>query len=268
KMKNTANELINGNYNEKNNISQNDEIGDLANTMDLLTIRLDAASKQSDTLDKMRKDFVANISHELKTPITVIRGSLEALVDKIVTDPIKVDNYHNQMLNETLFLQRLVGDLLDLSKLQNTDFIIDKQEISILDVVVDALRSASHISLSKGISINLYKPNNPIIINGDYGRLRQMFMIILHNAIKFSPEKSTVDVIFENNTISICDFGVGISNDDLPYIFDRFYKSRSEENKSGTGLGLAIAKQIAHRHEIELYAINNETNGSTFIFKL
>ncbi|MGL5353843.1 MAG: histidine kinase dimerization/phospho-acceptor domain-containing protein, partial [Clostridium sp.] len=201
-MNTTANELIEGNYNVKNNISQNDEIGDLANTMDILTIRLDTASKQSEKLDKMRTDFVANISHELKTPITVIRGSLEALVDKIVTDPIKVHNYHNQMLSETLFLQRLVGDLLDLSKLQNTDFAIEKHEISILDVVDDAIRSASHISFNKNISINLCKPNNPVIINGDYGRLRQMFMIILNNAIKFSPENSIIDVIFDNNTIS------------------------------------------------------------------
>lgn len=268
KMKTTAMELIKGNYSEKNNISLNDEIGDLANTMDILTTRLDTASKQSETLDKMRKDFVANISHELKTPITVIRGSLEALVEKIVTDPVKIDNYHNQMLIETLFLQRLVGDLLDLSRLQNTDFVIEKQEISISDVVDDVIRSASHISSNKSIFINLYKNNTPIIINGDYGRLRQMFMIILDNAIKFSPENSIVEVIFNDNTLTIRDFGVGIPIDELPYIFDRFYKSRSEENKSGTGLGLAIAKQIADRHEIKLYAENNETKGSTFIFEI
>ena len=268
KMKNTALKLASGDYTAKNNINQNDEIGELSDTMDILANRLDMASRQSEGLEQMRKDFVSNISHELRTPITVMRGSLEALVEKIVTDPIQIENYHNQMLKETLFLQRLVGDLLDLSKLQNPDFIIDKQEISICDVIDDATRSASHIKDNKSIKINVDKDNESYIINGDYGRLRQMLMIVLDNAIKFSPENATVEVLFKNKTISIRDFGIGIPNEDLPYIFDRFYKSRSEQNKTGTGLGLAIAKQIADRHNIKLTAQSDDGHGAMFIFQM
>ena len=267
KMKNTAIKLSLGDYTAKNNITQNDDIGELASTIDILANRLDISSKQSDRLDKMRKDFIANISHELKTPVTVIRGSLEALVDKIVKDPIKIEQYHKQMLNETLFLQRLVTDLLDLSKLQNPDFIISKEKISLCDVIDDATRSASHLVKNKDIKIKLHKDNEISIIEGDYGRLRQMLMIILDNAIKFSPENSTVEVTLKKKTISIQDFGIGIPTEDLPHIFDRFYKSRSEENKTGTGLGLAIAKQIADRHDIKLNIKSDYGNGSTFIFK-
>lgn len=268
KMKNTALQLASGDYTSKNNINQHDEIGELSDTMDILANRLDMASRQSKNLEQMRKDFVANISHELRTPITVMRGSLEALVEKIVTDPIQIENYHKQMLKETLFLQRLVGDLLDLSKLQNPDFVIDKQKISICDVIDDATRSASHIKDNKGIKINVDKDNESCIINGDYGRLRQMLMIVLDNAIKFSPENATIEVLFRNKTISIRDFGIGIPNEDLPYVFDRFYKSRSEQNKTGTGLGLAIAKQIADRHNIKLTAQSNEGHGAMFIFQM
>jgi signal transduction histidine kinase len=114
KINGTALLLADGCYSAKNNIRQDDEIGQLAATIDSLADRLYLASQQSAKLEQMRNDFVANISHELRTPITVVRGSLEALADKIVTDPAQVEKYYQKMLGETLFLQRLVGDLLDL----------------------------------------------------------------------------------------------------------------------------------------------------------
>ncbi|WP_291583325.1 sensor histidine kinase [Clostridium sp. UBA6640] len=219
-------------------------------------------------LEHTRREFVANISHELKTPVTVIRASLEALVDKVATDPTQIEDYHNQMLCEATFLQRLIGDLLDLSKLQNMDFVIEKQDISLCDIVDDITRSVRHIAVKKGIELNIVKNDTDCIINGDYGRIRQMLMVILDNAVKFSPEKGTVDIIHKNRTLSIRDYGIGISKADLPFIFDRFYKTNSEQNKTGTGLGLAIAKQIAERHNIELSVQSNEGAGAEFIFQM
>ena len=245
KMKSVAMQLAEGNYQAKCNIKQKDEVGELANVMDLLAGRLDEASKESLKLEQMRKDFVSNISHELRTPVTVIRGSLEALCDKIITDPKQIDEYHLQMLNEAKFLQRLVGDLLDLSRLQNPDFAIEKQDLNLNDVISDVVRSARQIAKEKNININIDLKNPNLKISGDYGRLRQMFLIILDNAIKFSFENNKVDVLAKNDTIIIRDYGIGINEKDLPHIFDRFYKTHGEHNKVGTGLGLAIAKQIA-----------------------
>ena len=102
---------------------------------------------------------------------------------------------------------------------------------------------------------------------GDYGRLRQMLMIVLDNAIKFSPSDSVVAVTLNDGVLSIADKGPGIPKEDIPYIFDRFYKVKSEENKNGSGLGLAIAKQIAERHGITLWAESAAGHGSTFFFK-
>lgn len=268
KMKSVAMQLAEGNYQAKCNIKQKDEVGELANVMDLLAGRLDEASKESLKLEQMRKDFVSNISHELRTPVTVIRGSLEALCDKIITDPKQIDEYHLQMLNEAKFLQRLVGDLLDLSRLQNPDFAIEKQELNLNDVISDVVRSARQIAKNKNININIDLKNPNLKISGDYGRLRQMFLIILDNAIKFSFENNKVDVLAKNDTIIIRDYGIGINEKDLPHIFDRFYKTHGEHNKVGTGLVLAIAKQIAERHNIELIAQNNFYGGAKFIFKI
>lgn len=266
-MKQTAIRLVNGDYTAKNHMKQKDEIGELANTIDELAERLEEASLQSDKLEELRREFVANISHELRTPITVIRGSLEALVDHVVTEPGKVEEYYRQMLDEASFLQRLVGDLLDLSKLQNMDFKIEKQLLCLEDVIRDVARSAKQLARQKEVEVQVVIADTDCRVEGDYGRLRQMVMIILDNAIKFSNVNGVVQILLKDRVLTIRDQGKGIREEDVVYIFDRFYKTRSEENKTGTGLGLAIAKQIADRHEI-LVEVNSKVGaGSEFSFK-
>ncbi len=267
KMKNTAIQLAGGDYNAKTGVLQNDEIGELASAIDILSERLNLASHESEQLLKLRRDFIANISHELRTPVTVIRGSLEALCDEVVTDPEQIKEYHSQMLNESLFLQRLVNDLLDLSRLQNTDFKIEMQEWSLCDVLNDVVRSVRHLSQQKNIEIVYEQDMQMCTVLGDYGRLRQMFLIILDNAIKFSPQGDIVTVLIKDKTVAIKDNGIGISEEDLPYIFDRFYKVKSDENKNGTGLGLSIAKQIADRHGVNILVRSMQNEGTEFIFQ-
>ena len=270
KINRTAILLAAGNYQAKTDIDQKDEIGMLATNMDKLAVQLDNATKESARLEKMRQDFVANISHELRTPITVIRGSLEALNDGVVTNDKQVKEYYQQMLSESKNLQRLVGDLLDLSKLQNLDFKLEMQEISIVDVINDSVRSAEKLAAHKQININFENKVSDTVINGDYGRLRQMIMIIIDNAIKFSPSDSHIQITLTNKdalTLSIKDEGIGISENDLPYIFDRFQKTNSNENLSGSGLGLAIAKQIAIRHDITIVVTSEVDKGTEFIFR-
>lgn len=267
KMKSSALLLAEGDYTVKTGIRQKNEIGELAGAIDLLSGRLLSAKQESDQLDKLRRDFVANISHELKTPVTVIRGSLEALCDGVVTQPERVEDYHRQMLSESLYLQRLINDLLDLSKLQNTDFKIDRQELNLCDILSDAIRSAGHLAREKKIEIRQEFDAQVLMVNGDYGRLRQMFLIVLDNAVKFSPAGGKVQVLLNGRTVSIRDQGGGIAEEELPHIFDRFYKVKSETNKSGSGLGLAIAKQIADRHEIDVTVKSQISEGTEFLFK-
>lgn len=270
KMESTTKKLIEGKYTIKTGVSQKDEIGSLAHNIDILSERLSKASKESTALEKMRQNFISNISHELRTPVTVIRGSLEAICDGIVTEPEQINEYHHQMLSESIYLHRLINDLLELSRLQNTEFHIEMTSVSLCAIAEDVIRSMRHVAEKKKISIILKKEPSQFIVFGDYGRLRQMFMIILDNAIKFSPEEKSVVVTLVSKEncyiLSITDFGPGIAPEDLVHIFDRFYKTSSEQNKSGTGLGLSIAKQIAVRHHVDLQIKSKPNQKTIFSF--
>ena len=262
-MKNVAERLAERDYSARSNISQQDEIGELARTLDELAGRLQLADEESQKLEKLRREFIANISHELRTPVTVIRGSLEALRDGVVTEQEDVQEFHEQMYKESLFLQRLINDLLDLSRLQNTDFPIEKEPLNMVDVIHDAVRSSRQLGAEKRLQITSSVDEDCYMLNGDYGRLRQMLMVFLHNSIKFSPEGSELRLELEGNRLKIIDHGCGIKPEDVPHAFDRFYKARNEHNKSGSGLGLAIAKQIAQRHDMELELTSRVGEGTT-----
>ncbi|MFA5342088.1 MAG: HAMP domain-containing sensor histidine kinase [Clostridia bacterium] len=268
KMKNAAVALAKKDYSAKTGVKQKDEIGQLAFSIDQLSMQLDSASQESERLMKMKQDFMTNISHELKTPVTVIRGSAEALVDKVVTDPAQIEQYHQQILNDSVMLQRLVEDLLELSRLQNMDFSINMQKLSLSDVISDAVHTSSHIAKPKNIEIKLFSDGLNIEIEGDYARLRQMFMIVLDNAVKFSASDSVIEVKSMNNKITIKDYGCGIKEQDMPFIFERFYRIDNEANRTGTGLGLAIAKQIANRHNILIEVSSELGKGTQFTFIL
>jgi len=271
KMKDTALQISSGNYTVKTGIIQPDEIGELASVIDDMASKLETSSQEQMKFDKLRRDFIANISHELRTPVTVIRGSLEAICDGVVSNVDKIDEYHTQMLSESIYLERLVSDLLDLARLQNPDFSMECNDVDLKEIMEDVIRSMRRIAESKDIKLDFVCNGQNFLIVGDYGRLRQMIIIIIDNAIKFSPAGKIVNIVLsETETgvdVTICDEGCGIHADEFPFIFERFYKHRSEENKAGTGLGLAIAKQIAERHGISIEATSVEGQGAEFSFK-
>ena len=131
----------------------------------------------------------------------------------------------------------------------------------------DSVRSASNLARQKNINIEYSLDRDVFLTKGDYGRLRQMFLIVIDNAIKFSYENKSIYIILNNNQIIIKDEGIGISKEDLPNIFDRYYSVKSDENKTGTGLGLTIAKQIALRHNINLFVESQLNMGTSFVFE-
>ena len=263
-----AGRLASGEYDARMQNARKDEIGELARSMDILAERLDDARRRDERLREQQSAFFATISHELKTPVTVIRGSLEALCDRIVTEPQEVEDYHRQMLAETLFLQRLINDLLDLSRLQNTDFPIEKEPVNLCDVVQDVVRSSQRLGQQKNITIQLSLDTPVYIIEGDYGRLRQMLLIFLDNSIKFSSEQSKIEVTLLGSRLTVTDHGCGVKQEELPHVFDRFYKTRGETNKSGSGLGLAISKQISERHGIGLTMTSIPGEATSVVLQL
>ncbi len=269
KMRSTALQLASGNYRVKTGIVQEDEIGELASTIDFLADKLVENEVERKNIEQMRLDFFANVSHELRTPVTVIRGYTESLVDGIVTDDTRRQQYYVRMLSECKNMERLVGDLLLLSKMQNPNFVIEKEPITLQQVFKDLKRTALAIAEEKQIEIIVEQPEEPCVIMGDYGRLRQMFLVIIDNAIKFSEENSKVYITLECDKyvmVSIRDEGIGISEEELPNIFDKFYKSKLRQNAKGSGLGLAIAREICMKHDGLIKVESEVGKGTNFLF--
>ncbi len=269
KMRNTALQLADGRYESKTDIKRKDEIGDLARTIDILANELKENELERQDREQVRVDFFANVSHELRTPITVIRAFTESLVDGIITDEEKVQQYYQRILTECKGMERLVGDLLLLSKMQNPDFAVEKEPVNILQVFDDLIRSVHAISKEKNIEIEITKNHPSFMMMGDYDRLRQMFLIVLDNAIKFSKENSSIHINLtkvDKLILSIRDEGIGISPEDLPSIFDKFYKSKLKQNEQGSGLGLAIARQIALKHDGNVEVLSTLGTGTEFVF--
>ncbi len=226
---------------------------------------------ESERLEQLRKDFVANVSHEFRTPLTVIKGSLEALVDGTIDEKNDIERYHQRMLSETRSLERLVGDLLELSRLQSGKISISKEKVHIPSLLSDIIKSLQTIANKKEIQIACTFPEDVPPVMGDYDRLRQLFVIIIDNAIKYSPDKTVVNVsinIGDTLEVLIKDHGYGISAEELPYVWDRFYKADKSRKGSGTGLGLAIAKHLIQLHSGNISMQSSLGKGTTVTISL
>ena len=224
---------------------------------------------ESEKMEQLRRQFVSNVSHEFRTPLTVIQGSLEALMDKTITEPADVGRYHEKMLSETKTLEKLVKDLLDLSRMEAGVLLMQSAEVDIALLLGDVMRSMQMLAKRKQINLKSEIPTPVPSVTGDYMRLRQVLVIILDNAIKFSPEQGTVVVavkVEENLHIEIQDNGPGFGGQDLARIWDRFYTTDqpSARSSTGTGLGLAIAKQIVNLHSGSIHAHNCTDIGACF----
>ncbi|WP_049962812.1 ATP-binding protein [Ruminococcus sp. HUN007] len=236
----------------------------------LLESRLAEAEAKAAAEKEASRNFVSSVAHELRTPVAVIRGSLEALCDGIICEREQVKEYHRQMLNESIYLQRLVTDLLEFSRLQSASFSIIREPVNIADVVSDVCRSLKKIAEEKGVSLETGDESPVFIVNGDYARLRQMLIVILDNAVKFTDKggRVTVSQHMENEKLylTVSDTGCGIAEDELPLIFVKFHRTVTGQNRNGTGLGLAIAREIASRHGAEITAESKVGEGTTFTF--
>ncbi|MCQ2506310.1 MAG: HAMP domain-containing histidine kinase, partial [Lachnospiraceae bacterium] len=173
---------------------RHDEIGELTEAMRFLAAELKAGEIERKNLEQTRLDFFANVSHELKTPITVLMAYTESLKDGMISEA-KIPATYEKMIGECESMRRLTNDLLSLSKMQNPDFVIEKEPINLVQIFNDnIIKSCQAIGEKKNVEIVMDMDNDMYMVLGDYGRIRQMFLVILDNAIKFSNENSKVYV--------------------------------------------------------------------------
>ena len=259
--------LAGGAYETRTGMHRDDEFGSLAHSMDILAERLEAARAHDEELRLQQQTFFSNISHELKTPVTVIRGSLEALRDGVIAYDRSVQDAYAQMIAESRWLQRLIQDLLELSRLQSVDFSLTTAPLDLRELLGDVAMSAHALCERKGVRFSCEEPERSYPFTGDYTRLRQMLLAVVDNAVKFTPPGKGLRMALcgVQPEISIADEGVGIPEEALGHIFDRFYHTRSSSQDS-TGLGLAIVQEIARRHGVAIRVSSREGEGTTFTF--
>lgn len=266
-MRSYVNELANENYEETLAIQTKDELQELGDQLTLLSQRLAEARSARDRKEQSEKDFLSQISHELRTPVMVIKSSLEAITDGYLSTQEEKE-YLLQLLKESTNLERLINDLLELSRLQSTEFHLQKDLVDPLDCVNDALRSYRLVLKEKGQEIRLENHlTEPHMIHADYLRITQVIKILLDNATKYAPEYSLITVEIAEKTKML---EIDISNKwhnpikHPEQLFESFQR-QSGTNVNGTGLGLAIAKQVIRRHEGQITA---EVIGNQFLVKI
>ncbi len=202
-------------------------------------------------MEQMRRDYVANVSHELRTPLTGIRGMVEPLIDGVFETEDEKQDCYGVIYKETIRLEKLIREMLDMSKLQDGRLCIELEPVEIMGVIDDAMRRVAATAGEAGISLETELPENAerFMCMGNEDRVLQTLTIFLDNALSFTPSGGTVTVyvrrIGANVRMGVRDTGCGIEPKDIPYIWERFYKvDKSRMRTSGTGLGLAIAKLV------------------------
>ncbi len=268
RIRQTALALAAGRYDARTGMRRDDEIGSLGQTMDVLAGRLSEAQRLDEQLHHQQQQLFSNISHELRTPVTVIRGSLEALRDGVVTDEAAVRAYYSQMIHESRWLEQLIRDLLELSRLQSADFPLSEDDVELSDLLGDVAMSMHALCDQKGVALVCEEPTARYRMRGARARLRQMLMAVADNAVKFTPAGRTVRLWLQSDApvIGVRDEGPGIPESDLPLIFERFHRAPDAAH-GGTGLGLSIVREVARRHGVDIQVESRLGEGATFLFR-
>ena len=255
-----------GNMHYEFQIDSEDEIGYLGATISYMASEI--ARSEDD-----QKKFVANVSHDFRSPLTSIKGYLEAMLDGTIP-PELYEKYLTIVLNETERLTKLTNSLLTLNNLNTKGMLLDKSIFDINKVIRNTAASFEGTCKSKAIAIELILTGDELFVTADVGKIQQVLYNLLDNAIKFSHPDSIIKI--ETNEkhnkvfVSVKDSGIGIPKDDQKLIWDRFYKSDLSrgKDKKGTGLGLSITKEIIQAHGEHINVISTEGVGSEFIFSL
>ncbi|RXI98520.1 HAMP domain-containing protein [Anaerobacillus alkaliphilus] len=223
-------------------------------------------------LEQMRKDFVANVSHELKTPVTSVKGFTETLLDGAAEDEALRNRFLKIIWDESERLQSLIQDLLDLSKIEQSKFQLNWQRVDLSMLTDDIIVMLSNKAEEKGIMLSKTKEGSGVI-EGDPLRIKQIMINLINNAITYTQKGGRIDVFIQEYSdkvyFSVKDTGIGISKEEIPRVFERFYRvdrARSR-NSGGTGLGLAIVKHLVEAHNGEIVVESEVGKGTAFTIK-
>ena len=237
------------------------------------TVCLLRDASESRRMEQLRRDYVANVSHELRTPLTGIRGMVEPLIDGVMETEEERQACCQVILKETIRLEKLVGEMLDMSRLQDGRVTLELEPLELPGILDAAARSMQRIADASGVELRVETDGSRLACVGNEDRITQVLVILIDNALSFTPAGGVVTVFGRDAgdqvAVGVRDNGCGIEPKDLPFIWERFYKAdKSRMRTTGTGLGLSIAKLVTELMGGAIDVVSESGKGSEFTFTL
>lgn len=264
-MSRAADRFARGDFRQRVRVNSRDEVG-------LLATSFNSMADELERLEQTRRDFVANVSHELRSPLTSIQGFINGMLDGTVQEEDR-EHYLSIVLDETRRLNKLITTLLDLSHIESGQTALNITTFDINELISRVLIRQEGRIEAKGIEVEIDFSKDICPVNADPDRIEQVLINLIDNAIKYGKENGTLTLSTGRADgavrITVADDGPGIPEADLPLVFERFHKVDKAHTKgNGTGLGLAIAKSIIDQHSQRIWVESKEGEGATFIFTL
>ncbi len=261
-----AGELSRGNLDWRVTPKTNDEIGELA-------LSFNKMAEELKIQDGLRNTFIANVSHELRSPLTSVQGFIQGMLDGAI-EPEDRDKYLQIVLSETKRMSTLITDLLNLAKIESGKFPMEYSQFDLNELLLRCLLTFEQRINEKQLEVGINLPDGKMLVWADEDRISQVITNLIDNAVKFTPPGGELKVwtqTAENKVyVSISDTGEGIPVEDQPYVFERFFKvdKSHSQNKPGTGIGLSIVKRIISQHGERITLQSVPGKGTTFTFSL
>jgi signal transduction histidine kinase len=269
-----AQRLARGDFSARVHLTEMDELSDVAEAFNRMGDELQKSFARQKELEQARRDLIAAVSHDLRTPLTSIRAMIEALADGVVTEPATVQRYYGTIRSQTENLSGLINDLFELSQLETSQIQLAIEAVNLNDLLSDVVESMQAQAGAKGISLKAIFSEDLPLIKGELNKIQRVIYNLVQNAIRHTPTSGSISlatqVVPEGVQVEVADTGEGIAPEDLPHIFDQFFrgeKSRSRET-GGAGLGLAIAKRIVEAHHGQIWVESQVGRGPRFRFVL
>ena len=273
-LKGAAENLAQGDLQTRVSVNGRDEVATLAKTFNQMAEQLQAADQKQRELESLRRDLIAWVSHDLQTPLTSIRAILEAVSDGVVEEPETVKRYLNTAQREVRSLSALIDDLFQMAQLDAGGFPLHQAQASLSDLISDTLESFTELAKQGEITLEGNVDSDVDPVQMDTQALGRVLNNLISNALRHTPPKGRVSVWVRRTRqgveVTVSDTGEGIRADDLPHIFERFYRSEKSRNRGrgGAGLGLAIARGIVQAHRGDIRVESEIGKGTQFTFNI
>lgn len=273
-----ADEIANGNLDFVINYESTNEIGTTVKSFNEMTTRLRDSINEQNRIEQSRKEMIAGVAHDLRTPLTSVKGYLEGLKDGIASTPEMQQHYLETIYSSTLDMERLLDDLLDISRLELGNIELHTEPININAMLSDCAEELKFTLEKKGIDFSYTNPNatQEAIVMLDTDRFSRVITNIISNSIKYAKKdiklkiEMSIQSYEKSVIISISDNGIGIDNENLPRIFESFYRADRARSKTrdGSGLGLSVCRQIVELHGGRIWATSKEGEGTTILISM